>query len=494
MAAEDWVHITIDERLRLGPRGFARECGWELREDASGMRIILEENYYNRSPQLVVPRLVGVAPGNIIDREAVASWPPHDPYIEDDHALLDEHLRNLVGSGTREDFWAAFGLAAKGVADAEVPEFLQVLLQRMHTDMPDASVWAVSIDPKVFWRFGAIRSLFAGLETPEVLERSPEEPFAGFQAGVGLQHGTMFGLQPFLDVAMLVAAPWLLGIGSARRGGYLAALFGTREIGRRQVPAAEMLQLYYPPSFAMDVDMRTLSAPEFSPTDARAFFEWWVQRLNHFLHVLLDPSNFADPAGEYDVRRHMGAVWGVERLFQTLQGLLAHPRRDSLARLLYFFSLLDQLEGLRHQGFAELVKLPKVERELEGLKKAMPEDATPVVMTQCQRAVDGLRELGDGFHVAERRGDDGIRVKSDEGNWERQPVATAAAAYLRVLRNSTHSFGDIARSPREVSLLAAHDGKVRPAVPDLGLLHMLRFLSAPVALIPPTKRAKKAKP
>lgn len=288
-----------------------------------------------------------------------------------------------------------------------------------------------------------------------------------------------------------MAAPWLLGIGSARVGGYIAILFGTREIGKKQMPAAEMLQLYYPPAFAMDVDMRLLSAPEFSVTDARAFFVWWVQQLNQFLHVLLDSANFTDPAGEYDVRKHMGAVWGVERLFQTLQGMLTHARRDSFARLLYFFSLLDQLDGLRHQDFVSLVRLPKVERELERLKADMPDDAARVVMTQCERAVAAVRDVGSGFHIEERRGDDGIRVKSDKGYWEVQPVATAAAHYLKVLRNSTHSFGDIARSPREVSLMAAHEGKLPPALPEVGLLHMLRFLSDPPALIPPTKRRRK---
>lgn len=468
MAADDWVHITIDERFRLGPKGFARECGWELREDARGLRIALEENYFNRPPRLVTPHLVGVAPGKLIDRTVTDSWPQHDPYIDETRPLVEDRLRRLAATATREEFWEGFGLATKSVYDSEVPDFLQAMLQRIHDDMPNASAWAVTIDPKVFWRFGAIRTLFAGIETPEVLERPPDAPFEGFKAALGLQHGTMYGLHPFLDSAMLVAAPWLLGAGSARRGGYIAVLFGTREMGKKQTPAAEMLQLYYPPAFAMEADIRQLSAPEFSPTDARSFFVWWVDQLNAFLHVLLDPANFRDAGGEYDVRRHMGTVWGVERLFQTLQGLLAHSRRDNFARLLYFFSLLDQLEGVRHQDFTQLVRLPKVERELERLKQTMPEDAARVVMTQCERAVEAVNDISGGFHVDERRGEDSIRVMNHAGQWVVQPLPTAAAQYLRVLRNSTHSFGDIARSPREISLLAAHAENCPLHCPTLG--------------------------
>lgn len=122
MAGDDWVHITIDDRFRLGPKGFARECGWELREDREGLRIALEENYFERTPRLISPHLLGVAPGKLIDDMVTARWQKHDPYIEEDRPLVEDQLRRLVATGSREDFWEAFGLAVKAVSDSEVPE------------------------------------------------------------------------------------------------------------------------------------------------------------------------------------------------------------------------------------------------------------------------------------------------------------------------------------------------------------------------------------
>lgn len=490
MAAEDWVGIEIPEAFLLGPKGFAKKCGWQIRKDADRWRISTDENYYRTSPTLVQAAHIGSAKDGVADAAVFSTWPPHDPYIDEHREMVGAEVKRLIEAGKREEFWEALTLAFKEVKDSELPEFVSLVLQNLRTQLPNSSVWAVTIDPNVFTRTGAARSLFAGLETPEAIERAKRtDAFEGFKGLQGLQTSTMYGLESFFDVAFMVAAPWLIGIGSARVGGYIAVLFGSREIGKAQRPAAELLQLYQPSGFAIDSDMEKVSAPEFSPEEASQFFGWWVEKVNAFLAVLLDPSNFLSRSNTYDPRQHVAAIVSVERLFSSVQGVLAHTRRDNFARLLYFFTVLDQLEGMRHRNFKELTRLPKVRQDLAAIEAESSSAVQAVLLPKLRRAVSALEDVGKGFHLEDRRTGETIKVKGDRG-WAEHPVDTAAAHFLRLLRNSTHSFASMALDPGEISLLAAHDGTLSPWLPDLALLHLVRFVISPTALLPVAKRRR----
>jgi hypothetical protein len=58
-------------------------------------------------------------------------------------------------------------------------------------------------------------------------------------------------------------------------------------------------------------------------------------------------------------------------------------------------------------------------------------------------------------------------VKRKNGVWEELSLENAVADYLRVLRNSTHSFVGTTSDQRDLSPLAAHTGQLPDGPPDL---------------------------
>ena len=51
-----------------------------------------------------------------------------------------------------------------------------------------------------------------------------------------------------------------------------------------------------------------------------------------------------------------------------------------------------------------------------------------------------------------------------------------------MLRNAAHSYMRHADDPRDLSLLAAHNGVLHPALPDLAFLHVLHLLHDPTTV------------
>jgi len=50
---------------------------------------------------------------------------------------------------------------------------------------------------------------------------------------------------------------------------------------------------------------------------------------------------------------------------------------------------------------------------------------------------------------------------------------------LKVIRDSTHSFREMAKTPRRLSILASEKEVPANALADLGLFHLLRFMERP---------------
>ena len=64
------------------------------------------------------------------------------------------------------------------------------------------------------------------------------------------------------------------------------------------------------------------------------------------------------------------------------------------------------------------------------------------------------------------------------------PLESAAALWLRVLRNAGHGFGSRSSGAkaRDDALLVAHDGSVPTDLPDLPYLYLLQLLARPELL------------
>lgn len=163
-----------------------------------------------------------------------------------------------------------------------------------------------------------------------------------------------------------------------------------------------------------------------------------------------------------------------------MQTILGETRGSEFVRLSLFFDVMDLFDGLSFGSWKSLLTRPRVERDLQELEQSLPDEARDYLLTRCRPALVGLRDLEDGFVLKERIVGGQLRMRQKDGTgWQDVPLSSAVPQYLRVARNSTHSFRLMAQDPREVSLLASHDGEIPDALSDLAFLHLLRFLAVP---------------
>jgi hypothetical protein len=72
-----------------------------------------------------------------------------------------------------------------------------------------------------------------------------------------------------------------------------------------------------------------------------------------------------------------------------------------------------------------------------------------------------------------------LQVPDGQGGWTTKSLDTAVADYLRLIRNSHHSFTEMANDPSRLSILISHQAGLPDAISDIALLHLLRFLVHP---------------
>jgi hypothetical protein len=473
-----WVRVKFPPEFRPGARDLAARCGWRLKEESAGLLVCTDETYRKTVPRLLIPmRLANRAnASDMASYERLARWVPQDQYdpgtpLDAIMAEVEEHKR----AATPERVFYALQLALFTAPDSAVPE----LVRRMSTNCvlhnyPEASVWAVEVAPLFHRRMAALRALFAVEAVPEVVGRGPDL-FRGFDSGRGLTSNTTVGFEPYIHPALPAVSPWALGLTAARLGGAIVFLFGDPVLGLQQSSAAaELLQLYRPrfgTKRVCDPDVPSVTAAQ-----AEAFFAWWVDRLNQLFALILDPARFATEDGAHDPTRQFAAVLSLERLFACVQVSLAMSHRDDFTRQTLLFETLDLLEGLRAGSVEPFVTLAAVEKRVAKLEAELPVAAVAVALPRCRAATAALADVATGFYVTERVSEAGVRRRTNGGGWETLSTERASAAYLRLLRNAAHSFMRQARKPEDLSLLAAHNGVLHPALPDLAFLHVLYLL------------------
>lgn len=103
-----------------------------------------------------------------------------------------------------------------------------------------------------------------------------------------------------------------------------------------------------------------------------------------------------------------------------------------------------------------------------------------MLLPRAERAVAALQQLQDGFFLPSRVSSRSIRLPDSNGVDRAVPLESAAASWLRVLRNAGHGFGSRPKvKARDEALLVAHDGSVPTDLPDLAYLYLLQLLARP---------------
>ena len=477
-----WVRIDLPPEFRIGIVRFAELCGWRTRVSGDGsVMVVTEERYRNSRPRLL--RLTRVADAaNAHARpayERFAGWHRQDAYGGPELLSQVQALREVRAPADVVDGWVAFRLQFMTMPDSDVPEYLHALFSQVVEGARNASLWALEIDQRFRWRVAAVRALFAAREAPEVLLRKDsEQQSLRFFSSAGLSQAWTFGLAVFTEPVLLAASPWITGISSYRAGGSAVIAFGEPQSAFSGRQATEGLDLFKSTSLARP---RTgASIPSFPPSAYEAALTWWVARLNDLAGIVLDVGHFSDAKGNYQPAAHLGVLLSIERLFASVQTILAEARGSELVRLAMFFDVIDILDGLSFGSWESLLTRTRVERDLERLRPTLPDGARDYLLTRCVPALEALRSMEDGFALRERIQDGKLRVRERDGtSWRNLSLVAAVPQYLRIARNSSHSFRKMAKDPREVSLMAAHDGDIPDAISDLAFLHLLRFMSRP---------------
>ncbi len=475
-----WARLDFPPQFRVGIERFAKDAGWRIKFKDGATYVASDERYTGTRPRLL--RLAKIADaqsaGNPNVYEPFNSWHRQDQYGSEDLRAQVAQLREIQDPQDNADAWVSFRLQFMTMPDADVAPNMRGQFAGIVKTFPDASLWGIEVDPQFRWRVAAVRALFAARETPEVLARAENDRRTRFFSSQGLGQSWNLGQSVFIEPSLLAASPWVTGLSSYRAGGTAVILLGKPAPGFSGRQAVEVLDTFRVGGLAKSrVGMQM---PGYAPRSYEDALVWWVTRLNDLVGMALDIGRFTDARGTYQPAAHFGVLLSLERLFASAQTILTEARGSELIRLLMFFDVIDLFDGLSFGSWESLLTRPRVERDLADLESSISAIARGYLLTRCLPAIDALRSLEDGFVLEERIVDGKLRVRQKDGKgWQDIALTAAVPQYLRVARNSTHSFRKMAQDPREVSLLAAHDGEIADAVSDLAFFHLLRFLASP---------------
>jgi hypothetical protein len=389
---------------------------------------------------------------------------------------------NRISAERPDDFAAiayATGLRITSATGAELPTTVKdamtnVLIPRF----PEPTIHLIKLNPALGLRMAAIRMLLQIEYDSDLLTTRPSPGQDGmiFSSARGLIGDTSFGLSAYLAPLFLSLAPWVWANAVSRPGGIIVCSFNAPVVGRRG-EATELLQLFSPHGRLSSGTM-----PYIAPANFDSAITWWVKHLNRLFTEISDPCLYQNHLGQYDVFEHFEHVLSLEQAFRIVQSLSA-LERDVHAQRNLLFDALDTIGGIRNPSFDEMCKLKTAQKALEEIEATMTPATAEVLLPRARAAVTALQQLQQGFFLPSRVSGGEVRLPFKQGE-QKVPLESAAARYLRMLRNAIHGFGGREGDEAGQVLLASHTGEIPVALPDLAYLYLLRLLARPEDLGP----------
>jgi len=224
----------------------------------------------------------------------------------------------------------------------------------------------------------------------------------------------------------------------------------------------------------------TSPVPTLPAAAAEQALHWWTDRLSHLFAVLTDPAVFTDRQQSYQPAKHLHALLTVEQLFRRVASIqTAH--RDTNARRVLLFSVLDTLERLTGHSVDTLCSLPFARARLEAVTGTLGPDAGTILLPAAQQAIRALQQVQDGFYLRKQLRTETIELPTAGAPTRPLSPDRAAAEYIKVLRNATRGHGSNRASRAELTntLPAHHDGTLPHDLALLGYLYLLDVLAHP---------------
>lgn len=480
------------------PAAFLTESGLKARPEPGQpdtWRVTTEEHYLHGKPNLfTVDHLDGPAaarPRFDLLTTAAASGVVSDPGGQHE-AALEERVRELERSGALVDHLAVSQLQTLDAPVALLPEVVKGILEFLrkvegpgepgHPLFVDAGAHLVRRSPRVVHRAKLASALHqipfdsriaGGLDTATAARLLAGDDLV-LNASQGLFDG-VFLLDAYLGPMLGALTPFIWGFSAPRAFGTVIYSFG-RPLNATQAQAAELLQLLPTQSAVRSTPMHS------TPTKAAAAaLDWWATRLDTLFGVITNPAVFTDRQGRYLPAKHLHALASVEQLFRRVSSIQTN-HRDTNARRVLLFTVLDTLERLTGRPIDEVCSLRFAQTALDRVSDDMNSDAAAILLPAARRGVEALREAQTNLFQIRQTGASHVEVPASGGQAaQRLDPEQATAKYLKVLRNATHGHGS--KEPKQIgltnTLLAHHDGSLPHDVGLLGYLYLLDVLVHP---------------
>lgn len=482
-SANLWAEVQLPGWVGgFNPKGFLKTAGFQVKPSQAGWSICTNESYFERAPRFVSVVSV-VAAGQIPSASSAiargSTGIVHDlggvkallPPPPQNMQLLDllnyGRLAVTLGDETTASE-AAFDLLAK-VRTVRTKEDERLIFpnSELFSLVPNHVLYTraklpqmlarLSIDPE----FDANRA-FADLDEGSTVFRSAE----GLSSGI-------YMMDAYTGPLMAALSPGVWAI-EAPRDAPLFLSLGAQVAGTTPL-ASDLLSTISRPGADRTVEFGALRA-----SSGLIATEWWIDRLNALFGVISDPAVFVDRDGVYQPIRHLESLLTIEQLFRRTTSIRLNHQDAHAARTL-MFSVLDTLEALSGWQIGLLFRSAFAAKTLDRIRGCMPTAAQDILLPACTRALDSLREVGEGFFLR----DTGGRIPCSRAGRSLDPE-TATSEFLRLLRNATHGFGPRKGSQAQLDLatelIARHDGRLPSDLALLSHLYLLGLLVDPSPL------------
>jgi len=292
-----------------------------------------------------------------------------------------------------------------------------------------------------------------------------------FPVAQGLTQDVSIGALTFVLPALSAASPKVLGVAAARLLACGVWLFG-QALNDADWPSNRLTDALLPTA-RFDNPKGRATIPSVDTTGP--YLSWWVQRSAELLRVATDPAGFADDRSFYAPTRHLAFIASLGRLYRDTAEAMRSNSHSVALRAAY--DALDCLEGMRWNAFDNATNPVKVRKVLERMYETLPSPVAEVALPLCERAARALEEVRDGFITRSRHySTDGLVDMPGKGGPQNLSWDKAVQMYIRLDRNSAHSFGKIEEDPFDRSLLFTHEGVIPGDLCYLPFLHLMDML------------------
>lgn len=462
---ERWVKIEWPDEMPRSVWEVGPDLGLIVRDYGNGPMVSLKEALGVGGFVPLRYRAVAGSIGNApLDLADLATWdqPPQTPaFVQYGRAEVQRRLEDGSLASRISALQLAFSMAPAG----DLVDLVNGYLVDRLPELVGGSVLIVEA-PRL--KHGSLLSLCRGMiraeQFPGVIQRSIADPSL-FEGGMGLESGDVLGGASYLLPAVSATSPSHLGAVAHRGSGSLILAFGNpirSPEDRRPVSLADVHQPHYftEPRTGLTVLGRVQAG------DSGTFIAWWIDRWNGLLSELFDPASHRRHDGTFDPYLMIGRYFTIQRLLACAQSILVNAGLEEFTRMELLFESLDLMDGLGwHVGDWKAMTTPTtVTNALARLKAELAghDSVERVVMERCERGVEALLALRDGFR-------DGVNRNEDA-------IDRAVFEFLRGLRNAGHGLNGSQDSNKALVNLMRHKASVSPDLPELVWFHLVRAL------------------